>query len=194
VRLEYDFADSPGHWIWLTSRIWQRAVNDELKQHGLTMRQLQLLAWLAYEGDLTQAELADHRRHTRSHATRRLDCPLSRSRRSAEKCRPAHASSRADLECHGPLSPPCQAAGGYRHFTGRTRAASQPACPYPGEPASDGKVRRSCRPGARQRRSPCFQGVNQRLGHKISASHHRALPIRRGRLSCRERFSGSSWR
>lgn len=59
MRLEYDFADSPGHWIWLTSRIWQRAVNDELKQHGLTMRQLQLLAWLAYEGDLTQAELAD---------------------------------------------------------------------------------------------------------------------------------------
>lgn len=57
--LEYDFENSIGFWIMTTAHEYQRAVNDELAPTGITYRQCQVLGFLALEGPLAQAELAD---------------------------------------------------------------------------------------------------------------------------------------
>lgn len=56
--LEHDFHDSIGCWVGLTARAFERALNDELSPHGITFPQWQVLAWLALDGELTQAQLA----------------------------------------------------------------------------------------------------------------------------------------
>ncbi len=56
--LQYDFEESIGYWLVLSSQTYLRALNTELAPHGLTMRQSQVLGWLALEGPLTQNELA----------------------------------------------------------------------------------------------------------------------------------------
>jgi MarR family transcriptional regulator for hemolysin len=56
--LEYDFEESIGYWIVLSSQAFQKALNDELTPHGITFRQSQVLGWLALEGELSQVELA----------------------------------------------------------------------------------------------------------------------------------------
>lgn len=43
----------------MTAHAMQRALRAELRPHGITYRQWQVLAWLAIEGQLTQAELAE---------------------------------------------------------------------------------------------------------------------------------------
>lgn len=55
---DYDFEESVGCWLTLTTHAYHRAFNDELAPHGITYRQSQVLAWLALEGDLSQTELA----------------------------------------------------------------------------------------------------------------------------------------
>ena len=60
--LQYDFESSLGHWICNTARLFEQAMNDELEPHGITFRQCQVLAWLAFEGDLSQSELAERMR------------------------------------------------------------------------------------------------------------------------------------
>ena len=54
----YDFESSIGYWITMTSHCYQRTLNDELAPYGITFRQFQVLAWLAYDGELSQTELA----------------------------------------------------------------------------------------------------------------------------------------
>jgi MarR family transcriptional regulator for hemolysin len=56
--LQYDFEESVGYWLTIATQAVHRALNDELGPHGITYRQSQVLAWLALEGELTQAELA----------------------------------------------------------------------------------------------------------------------------------------
>ena len=57
--LHYDFEESVGYWLVVTANTFQQALNDDLSKHGITYRQLQVLAWLAHDGvELTQAELA----------------------------------------------------------------------------------------------------------------------------------------
>ena len=56
--IQYDFESSIGYWICLTSHFYQQQLNEELAPYGITFRQFQVLGWLVYEGDLTQAELA----------------------------------------------------------------------------------------------------------------------------------------
>ncbi|MBI1902173.1 MAG: MarR family transcriptional regulator [Planctomycetia bacterium] len=56
--LEYDFEQSIGFWIFMTNRALQRAMNEELKRHEITYRQMQVLGWLAYDGEQSQVELA----------------------------------------------------------------------------------------------------------------------------------------
>jgi MarR family transcriptional regulator for hemolysin len=56
--LEYDFQSNIGHWICMTAHSYQRVVNEELMPQGITYRQCQVLGWLAFEGDLSQTELA----------------------------------------------------------------------------------------------------------------------------------------
>lgn len=56
--LEYDFEESIGYWLTVTTQAMHRALTEELAPHGVTYRQAQVLAWLAVEGDLSQSELA----------------------------------------------------------------------------------------------------------------------------------------
>jgi MarR family transcriptional regulator for hemolysin len=56
---EYDFEDSVGYWICITSHIYQKRLDKELAPLGITFRQFQVLGWLVYEGGLSQAELAE---------------------------------------------------------------------------------------------------------------------------------------
>ncbi len=57
--LLYDFEQSIGYWLTLATQAYHRAVSDEVAPHGITFRQSQVLAWLALEGELSQAELAN---------------------------------------------------------------------------------------------------------------------------------------
>lgn len=56
--LNYDFDESIGYWLTVTTQRYHRAFNDELEPYGITFRQSQVLCWLALDGDLSQAELA----------------------------------------------------------------------------------------------------------------------------------------
>ncbi|OYP36556.1 MarR family winged helix-turn-helix transcriptional regulator [Rhodopirellula sp. MGV] len=55
----YDFENSPGYWLVIAARAYQKAFDAELTPHGLTYRQAQVLGWLSISGDLSQVELAD---------------------------------------------------------------------------------------------------------------------------------------
>lgn len=57
--LLYDFEESIGYWLTLSTQAFHRAVSDEVAPHGITFRQSQVLAWLVLEGELSQAELAN---------------------------------------------------------------------------------------------------------------------------------------
>jgi MarR family transcriptional regulator for hemolysin len=56
--LEYDFEQSVGYWLTLAWQSFHRALGEEVAPHGITHRQSVVLAWLALEGELSQAELA----------------------------------------------------------------------------------------------------------------------------------------
>src|SRR5688572_9214077 len=56
--MQYDFEESVGFWLTLTTQAYHRAVCDELAPHGITYRQSMVLGWLALEGELSQTELA----------------------------------------------------------------------------------------------------------------------------------------
>jgi MarR family transcriptional regulator for hemolysin len=57
--LQYDFEESVGYWITMTSHLYQDALNEELIPYGITFRQFQVIAWLVYAGPLSQVELAE---------------------------------------------------------------------------------------------------------------------------------------
>ena len=57
--LEFDFGNSVGYWICTTSHALRRALEAELSQVALTLRQWEVLACLACEDGLSQAEMAD---------------------------------------------------------------------------------------------------------------------------------------
>jgi MarR family transcriptional regulator for hemolysin len=59
VLLQYDFDESLGYWVCMTAHVMQKALNEELAPHGITFRQMQVLGWLALEGPLSQADLAE---------------------------------------------------------------------------------------------------------------------------------------
>jgi MarR family transcriptional regulator for hemolysin len=57
--MKYDFEESIGYWLTLTTQAYHRAVCEELAPHGITYRQSMVLGWLALEGTLSQTELAN---------------------------------------------------------------------------------------------------------------------------------------
>jgi MarR family transcriptional regulator, transcriptional regulator for hemolysin len=57
--LQYDFQSSIGYWICMTSRAYERAMQQQLVPAGITHRQCQVLFWLALDGPLPQVELAE---------------------------------------------------------------------------------------------------------------------------------------
>ncbi len=62
IVLQYDFEQSLSYWVVTTAHAMERALNEELAPHGITYRQWQVLGWLALEGELSQAELAERMR------------------------------------------------------------------------------------------------------------------------------------
>lgn len=60
--LNYDFENSVGVWLHDAWHHYQRALNDELEPQGITLRQAQVLGWLALAGPLSQSELAERMR------------------------------------------------------------------------------------------------------------------------------------
>jgi len=56
--LHYDFEASPGYWIFATAHALQNRLNEELAEHGITLRQWEVLVWLSYLGESSQSELA----------------------------------------------------------------------------------------------------------------------------------------
>jgi len=56
--LRFDFDESPGWWIVSTARALDRTMAAELRPHGITYRQCQVLASLALHGPISQADLA----------------------------------------------------------------------------------------------------------------------------------------
>lgn len=57
--LQYEFEESLGYWICSVSHAFRRALNAELEKQGITYRQWEVLAWIAFEGELSQVELAE---------------------------------------------------------------------------------------------------------------------------------------
>lgn len=57
--LPYDFEESVGYWVALTSHAIRRAVDAELTKENITLRQFEVLAWIAAEGEQSQVELAE---------------------------------------------------------------------------------------------------------------------------------------
>ena len=57
--LQYDFDESVGYWVVMTTRALRRALDSQLAQEGITLRQWEVLAWIALENELSQAELAE---------------------------------------------------------------------------------------------------------------------------------------
>lgn len=58
--ISYDFDESIGYLIHNASHAIQQTLNEELRTHGITFRQWQVLACLAYFGDnVSQGDIAD---------------------------------------------------------------------------------------------------------------------------------------
>lgn len=57
--LRYDFEDSVGYWLCITSHAMRRALSTRLADAGITLRQWEVLAWLACDAEVSQAELAE---------------------------------------------------------------------------------------------------------------------------------------
>ncbi len=47
-----------GYWIFSTAHQLQQTMNEELAEHGITLRQWEVLVWLSLTGSCTQSELA----------------------------------------------------------------------------------------------------------------------------------------
>lgn len=56
--LQHDFEESVGYWLTMANQAYHREFSARIAPHGITYRQAQVLAWLAVEQRLTQAELA----------------------------------------------------------------------------------------------------------------------------------------
>ena len=57
--LRYDFENSVGYWVCMTSHAIRRSLSVRLAEEGITLRQWEVLAWLACDGEVSQAELAE---------------------------------------------------------------------------------------------------------------------------------------
>ncbi len=58
MALEYDFENSVGCWVALTSHALRRALDAELAREGITFRQWEVLAWITTTEEPSQVELA----------------------------------------------------------------------------------------------------------------------------------------
>jgi MarR family transcriptional regulator for hemolysin len=56
--LKQDFKSDVGYWVHMCAHRFESMMNAELANENISYRQFQVLAWLALEGELSQAELA----------------------------------------------------------------------------------------------------------------------------------------
>jgi MarR family transcriptional regulator for hemolysin len=59
MSIGYEFERSLGFWIGSTARAIEQSLNARLAPHGITIRQVQVLACLAYRQELSQTEIAE---------------------------------------------------------------------------------------------------------------------------------------
>ena len=57
--LEYDWENSVGYWVCMTSVAMRRALTSELSAQNITLRQWEVLVCIVLEGELSQADVAD---------------------------------------------------------------------------------------------------------------------------------------
>ena len=57
--LQYDFEESVGCWVTLTTHALRRALSVELAKENITLRQWEVLAWLSFQEEQSQVELAE---------------------------------------------------------------------------------------------------------------------------------------
>ncbi len=57
--LQYDFEESVGCWVAMTAHAMRRALDTELARENITLRQWEVLAWIAHDGEQSQSELAE---------------------------------------------------------------------------------------------------------------------------------------
>lgn len=58
IGADYDFEESVGYWLTVTTQSLQRAMDERLQPQGITYRQSQVIGWLARLGQATQSDLA----------------------------------------------------------------------------------------------------------------------------------------
>ena len=57
--LEYDFDQSVGYWITMANQSIRRVLSQRLVEQEVTLRQWEVLVWLARDPDLSQSQLAE---------------------------------------------------------------------------------------------------------------------------------------
>lgn len=57
MHTDYDFHESIGYWMTLSTQALHRTVSQQLAPHGITFRQAQVIGWLVLTGELSQGEL-----------------------------------------------------------------------------------------------------------------------------------------
>jgi MarR family transcriptional regulator for hemolysin len=112
--LEFDWENSVGHWLCSTSHVIRKELGAQLAKEGMTLRQVEVLAWLSCNGCGAQTELAEGvgiEPHTLAGVLNRMERdgllerqPCSHDRRK-KKIKPTAKAediwSRATRLCHG---------------------------------------------------------------------------------------------
>ena len=111
--LQFDFDESVGYWICTTSHALRRALDAELAREKITLRQWEVLAWLAIEGEQSQVELAERlgieaptlagilTRMERDGWLERYSCPEDRRRKRLRATPKAESVWNRMVECCG---------------------------------------------------------------------------------------------
>jgi MarR family transcriptional regulator, transcriptional regulator for hemolysin len=109
--LKFEFDESIGYWVALTSHTMRRALDAELAREGITLRQWEVLAWIALAGEISQVELAERlgieaptlagvlARMERDGWLERYCCPHDRRRKRIRATEKAEALWNRMVEC-----------------------------------------------------------------------------------------------
>lgn len=57
--LQYEFHESIGYWLYTATHDMSRRMNAEFAELGITFRQWEVLCWISFLGEATQAQLAE---------------------------------------------------------------------------------------------------------------------------------------
>lgn len=109
--LQFDWENSVGYWICMTSAAMRRSLNAELAAQQITLRQWEVLACITLEGDLAQGDVAERLgieaptlvgildRMERDGWLERYGCPEDRRRKRIRATEKAEAVWTRMVEC-----------------------------------------------------------------------------------------------